>query len=87
VVLDVHMPGLNGLDVQSRLDMRWPDIPVIIITGHHSPDTQKRAMVANPVAYLQKPMSDQLLLNAIDAALQRRAAAAHRAGALDKATD
>jgi FixJ family two-component response regulator len=65
VVLDLHMPGLSGLDVQARLAQSWPGLPVIFITGQHSPETAERVMAAQPLAYLVKPVHDQLLLDAI----------------------
>jgi FixJ family two-component response regulator len=65
VVLDIHMPGLSGLDVQARLAESWPRLPVIFITGHHSPETRERVLASHPLAYLAKPVHDQLLLDAI----------------------
>jgi FixJ family two-component response regulator len=66
VVLDLHMPGLNGFDVQSRLAtdpaMR---IPLVIITAHDSPEAQERAMAGGASAYLRKPVDRQPLLDAI----------------------
>ncbi len=69
VVLDLHMPGMCGFDVQERLSHDWPAIPVIFVTGHHSPESQARAVAAGACAYLLKPMNDQLLLDAIAQAL------------------
>ena len=65
VVLDLHMPGMTGFDVQARLAQDAPEILVIIITGQDSFDTHARAMLTGPIAYLPKPMNDQLLLDAI----------------------
>jgi FixJ family two-component response regulator len=66
VVLDLHMPGLNGFDVQARLTAN-PDghIPVVIITAHDSPEAQQRAMAAGALAYLRKPVDAEPLLDAI----------------------
>lgn len=71
-VLDLHMPGMTGFDVQARLAQDAPDVQVIFVTGKDSPDSYARAMAAASVAYLRKPMTEQALLDAIDLALQRR---------------
>ncbi|MES2346215.1 MAG: response regulator [Pseudomonadota bacterium] len=68
VVLDVHMPGLSGLEVQERLAAIAPATGVIIMTGHGTPEEQARAMRLRPLAYLPKPVNDQLLLDAIGTA-------------------
>jgi FixJ family two-component response regulator len=65
VVLDLHMPGMNGFEVHNRLAQTWPHLPVIIVTGHHSAETHAQALSTHPIAYLQKPIHDQLLLDAI----------------------
>ncbi|OEZ56263.1 response regulator transcription factor [Duganella sp. HH105] len=76
VVLDVHMPGLSGLDVQVRLAQQAPDVGVILITGHQTPAEQALALQHQPLAYLSKPVNDQLLLDAIAAACGRDVASA-----------
>ncbi|MQA23271.1 response regulator transcription factor [Rugamonas rivuli] len=65
VVLDVHMPGLSGLEVQAMLAAQAPEVGVILITGHQTPAEQARALLHQPLAYLNKPVNDQLLLDAI----------------------
>ncbi|MYN46024.1 response regulator [Pseudoduganella sp. FT93W] len=65
VILDVHMPELTGLDVQARLATLAPEMGVILISGHPKPQEQFRALHQLPLAYLQKPVNDQLLLDAI----------------------
>ena len=72
VVLDLHMPGLSGFDVQQRLARDWPAVAVIAVTGHHSSETQARALLTAPLAYLHKPMDDQTLLDAVARAAQLR---------------
>ena len=72
VVLDLHMPGLNGFEVQARLAESSAPVPVVIITGHDSTETRALALAAQPLAYLRKPVNDQTLLDAIELALTRR---------------
>jgi FixJ family two-component response regulator len=72
VVLDVHMPHMNGFDVQARLAESSSPVPVVIITGHDSGETRDRALAGQPVAYLRKPVNDQTLLDAIALALSHR---------------
>ena len=70
VVLDLHMPVVNGFDVQARLTESGVTVPVVIITGHDSDETRDRALSGFPVAYLRKPVNDQALLDAIELALR-----------------
>ena len=71
VVLDLHMPQVDGFEVQKRIALRRPEIPVIIITGHDTPDSCTRVMKQGARAYLRKPVDDTTLLDAIGAALHR----------------
>lgn len=72
VVLDVCMPGLDGLALQDRLRSRGGDLPVIFISGHGEIPDAVRAMKAGAVDFLTKPFEDYTLLNAITAALSRQ---------------
>ncbi len=72
VVLDVHMPPLDGFEVQARLAESSAPVPVVIITGHDSTETRDRALAGQPVAYLRKPVNDQTLLDAIALALSHK---------------
>jgi FixJ family two-component response regulator len=69
LVLDLHMPLVNGFDVQTRLIESGINVPVVIITGHDSVETRAKAMKRKPVAYLRKPVNDQVLIEAIELAL------------------
>jgi len=69
VILDLHMPETDGFAVQQSLNTLGDRPPVIIITGHDTPETRARAMAARPVAYLCKPVNDETLLDAIALAL------------------
>jgi len=71
VVLDLQMPVMNGFEVQARLAELRVSVPVVIITGHDSDETRALALAGFPVAYLRKPVNDQLLLDAIALALTR----------------
>ena len=71
LVLDVSLPGLNGLDLQKRVAGDRPDMPIIFITGHGDVPMTVRAMKAGAVEFLTKPFSDDTLLNAIRNALTR----------------
>jgi FixJ family two-component response regulator len=69
IVLDLHMPGDNGFEVQSRLALAGIQVPVIVITGHDTPESRSRAMAGGAVDYLLKPVDDRILLDAISAAI------------------
>jgi FixJ family two-component response regulator len=69
VVLDLHMPELNGFELQVQLKASEKSLPVVVITGHDTPEAEKRVMDAGAVAYLRKPIDDQELLEAVAKAL------------------
>ncbi len=71
VVLDISLPGLNGLDIQKQLAVERPDMPILFITGHADIPTTVQAMKAGAVEFLTKPFSDGTLLSAIHAAVER----------------
>lgn len=71
IVVDVRLPGLSGLDFQQQLARENIPIPVIFITGHGDIPMSVRAMKAGAVEFLTKPLRDQDLLDAIQAALRR----------------
>ena len=80
LVLDVQMPGLSGLDLQSELNHSGIHLPIIFISGHGDIPTTVRAIKAGAVEFLTKPVSDSELLAAINQALERdRLARARRA--------
>lgn len=69
VILDLHMPQVTGFDVMSRMAANHVHTPVIVITGHDSPETHDRAVAAGAAAYLCKPVNDDVLLHAIRVAV------------------
>lgn len=73
VVLDLHMPLMDGFTLQARLAQAAPQIPTIVVTGQHSPQAQQQAMRYPPLAYLTKPMDDRHFLDVVAAALARTA--------------
>jgi FixJ family two-component response regulator len=75
LVLDVSLPGVNGLDFQRQLGDAGIQIPIIFITGHGDIPMTVRAMKSGAVEFLTKPFQDQDLLDAIRQALDRDRAA------------
>ena len=70
VVLDLHMPGLSGLQVLRKLKAAGQRLPIIIITAHDQAETREQCMAEGARAYLRKPLEDRVLLNAISAAMR-----------------
>jgi FixJ family two-component response regulator len=75
LVLDVALPGLNGLQLQERIAADRADMPIIFITGAGDVPTTVQAMKGGAVEFLTKPFSDTVLLNAIQKAMERSEAA------------
>lgn len=66
VILDLHMPVMDGFEVQARLAEVRPELPLIIVTGHDTPDSYNRAMECGAYAYLRKPVDGRTLLSTIE---------------------
>jgi FixJ family two-component response regulator len=73
VVLDLHMSGASGFDVQRQLQSEGRVVPVVAITGQDSPGARERAMAAGACAYLCKPIDREDLTSAIEDAIRRSA--------------
>jgi len=71
LVLDVNLPGLNGLDLQALIGRERSDMPIIFITGHGDVPMSVKAMKAGAVEFLMKPFGEEVLRDAIAAALER----------------
>ena len=71
LVLDIRMPGMSGLDLQNELAAREVSIPILIITGHAEVPVAVRAMKAGALDFIEKPFSDQLLLDRIRRAIEK----------------
>lgn len=70
LILDVRMPGMSGLDLQEELASRGAELPTIVITAHAEVPMAVRAVKAGAVDFIQKPFSDQLLLDRVKQALE-----------------
>jgi FixJ family two-component response regulator len=70
LILDVQMPSMNGLQLQSQLAAAGCGIPIIFITAYDSKDSRQQAMQAGAAGFLGKPFSDEQLLRTINSALR-----------------
>ena len=71
LVLDVRLPGLSGLEVQEQLASRGVRLPTIVITGHGDVPMAVRAFKAGAIDFIEKPFSDQQLLDRIQQAIRQ----------------
>lgn len=71
IVLDVRLPGISGLDFQSRRDGLGIHLPIVLMTGHGDVPMSVRAMKAGAVDFLPKPFRDQDMIEAVTAAIER----------------
>lgn len=71
VVLDLHMPKMSGFEVQLQLSRLGNGVAVVVITGHDTPESHARALAGGAAAYLLKPIDEQVLLDAISAAISK----------------
>jgi FixJ family two-component response regulator len=71
LIIDIQMPGMNGLQLQSHLATAGYKIPVIFITAYDKEESRQQALQAGAVAFLGKPFNDELLLQALRAALRQ----------------
>jgi FixJ family two-component response regulator len=69
VVLDVQMPGMNGLEVQELLVRRENPLPIIFITAYDEGSIRERALQAGAVAFLRKPFNDEVFVKTLTEAL------------------
>lgn len=69
VVLDLHMPGMSGFELQIRLKQTRSLVPVVVITGDDTPAARNRVLSAGASAILRKPVDDEVLLDAIASAI------------------
>jgi FixJ family two-component response regulator len=72
LLLDIQMPGLNGLDLQAKLREMDRGIPVIFVTAKADNEARARALRQGAAAFFTKPFNDDALLGAIESAMQNR---------------
>ena len=68
-IVDLHMPNMSGLELQTRITAAALHVPVIIITAHDEPTLRARALTAGAIGYLAKPFSDKVLLDTVAEAI------------------
>ena len=71
LITDIRMPGMSGLDLQSRLKADRLHVPIIFISAHGDERMRMQALRAGAVEFLAKPFDDQVLLATVQAALER----------------
>jgi len=69
LLLDVRLPGMNGLALQRQLVAAHGSLPIVFVTAYADDDVRARALAAGAVAFLSKPCREEELLQAIEAAL------------------
>jgi CheY-like chemotaxis protein len=63
VLLDIGMPGMDGIEVMRLIHEQYPSLPVVILTGHRDPETVKKLIALGASEYLTKPIHLETLLN------------------------
>ena len=71
LILDVRMPGMNGIELQRHIVAADWRLPIVFVTSHADDDARARALGAGAVGFLYKPFREQELLDAIDSALTK----------------
>ena len=71
VVLDIQMPGVNGIEVQTRIRRVSASLPVIFITAYEDEEARARALAGGAVACLRKPFNDAVFAKTLQAAFER----------------
>jgi two-component system response regulator FixJ len=80
MLLDLQMPGMDGLELLARLSELNIELPVIVVTGHGDVPTAVKAMKAGALDFIEKPIDEAQLFTAVEAALaEKKPAARHRA--------
>lgn len=71
LIVDVHLPGINGLELQGKLAGADNRVPIVFVTAHGTNANRERAVKCGAAGFLSKPVRREELLNAVRAALQR----------------
>ena len=87
IVLDIRMPGMDGLDLHQRLQEREIAMPVIFLTGHADVPKAVRAMKQGALDFIEKPFDDEHLLRRVQYALTKGALQKHRKAERDRLTE
>ena len=69
IIVDLHMPNMNGLELQARIAASGLHVPVILITAHDEPTLRARSLTAGAIGYLTKPFPDEVLLDVVAGAI------------------
>lgn len=80
LLLDLHMPQLDGISVLVQMRAEGSELPAIVITGRGDPALKQRALQNGAFALFDKPVPEDVLLNAIDCAIASRAMDSHSSG-------
>jgi FixJ family two-component response regulator len=73
LITDVRMPGMDGIELQRRVRLVRPELPIIFITAHYDDEIRRRALDGGAIEFLYKPFDGEGLLRAIDRAVDRSA--------------
>lgn len=87
VLLDVQLADASGVDVQRTLRERWPDLPVVVITGHAQVDLAVAMTKAGAHHFLEKPIGPQECIDAVQSAIRRHRQSLERATRVQEACD
>ena len=77
VLLDIRMPAMSGLELQQVLHQRGIAMPIVFMTGHADVSMAVQAMKSGAADFIEKPFKDQVVLDAVAAAMRRRVEALH----------
>ena len=78
VLLDLRMPGMDGMSVLKMIKQRWPETEVVIITGYPNIDTAKEAVRLGAYDYLAKPLGPDEVINVANGAMTQKKWALHK---------
>jgi FixJ family two-component response regulator len=70
LILDLHMPGMSGLQLLHEMRAAHTNVPTVVITAYDEPAAREQCLAAGAAAYLRKPLDQRLLLNAISATVK-----------------
>lgn len=85
LLIDIRMPGMDGLSLQDRLIERGSTLPVVVITGHGDVDSARRAFKAKAIDFLEKPIDHDKMLVAVEQAFHSQSLMRDRNSAREKA--